>query len=122
VNELPDWMVEPLRLVLGDMGVAPRRLRFDGEYVRLQAGGERIAVWTGEQDRGEDLLVLLAERLQDEIAETRDLWGEARPECPGHTHPCSPELIDGSAWWVCPRDGRRVARIGSLGAPANGGR
>jgi hypothetical protein len=118
VSELPEWLVEPLRVVLGDMGVTARRLRYDGEYVWLQAGGERIAVWTDDEARGDELRVLLADRVQDEIVETRDLWGRPLPPCPGHTHPLSAELLDGSAWWVCPADRRRVARIGSLGAPA----
>ena len=116
MNELPDWLVEPLRVVLGDMGVSPRRLRFDGEYVRLQVGGERIAVWADLEERGDELVVRLADRLQEDISETRDLWGEPRPQCPGHTHPASAELLDNEAWWVCPRDRRRLARIGSLGS------
>lgn len=77
-------------------------------------------------DVGEESLVVeFADWLQEQfIAETTEAWGQARPVCPGHSHPAHPELIDGRAWWVCPADERPIAMIGKhpSSLPHNGGR
>ena len=62
-----------------------------------------------------ELLVALADWLQEQVSETRGAWREARPECPGHPHPAQAALIEGKAWWVCPVDGRQIAAIGRIG-------
>jgi hypothetical protein len=63
-----------------------------------------------------EMAVNLADHLQDQFfPETGGAWGQARPACPGHAHPAEPRLIDGVAWWTCPRDGRTFARFGMLG-------
>jgi hypothetical protein len=57
--------------------------------------------------------VELAYWLQDQFfPETSGASGDARPECPSHTHPAIPSELDGEAWWVCPTDGRRIGHIG----------
>lgn len=61
-----------------------------------------------------DLLVSLADGIQENLSETQAHWGEALPPCPRHPHPLRPIVADGTAWWSCPRDGSRIARIGAL--------
>jgi hypothetical protein len=60
-----------------------------------------------------EIVVEIARHLQDQVFDTEP-WGEPRPVCPGHPHPPDPKVIDGAAVWVCPRDGRVLAAIGSL--------
>ena len=114
---LPDWLQEPWGQALGDLqGAAPIPLKvtFDGENLELRepASPSITGIWVGEE-RGAALAVHLAYQLQDQFfPESEGAWGEARPPCPGHSHPATPELLDGEAWWTCPRDGRRIARFG----------
>jgi hypothetical protein len=68
-------------------------------------------------ESGARLLVRLAGQMQDFFHESAGAWGEARPPCPGHSHPARPEVLDGGAWWTCPADGRRIARVGALPCP-----
>jgi hypothetical protein len=68
-------------------------------------------VWSAPRS---ELLVALAEGMQENFSEMEAAWGEARPPCPGHGHPLSPVARDGIAWWDCPATGEAVARIGSL--------
>lgn len=76
-------------------------------------GGDRK--W-GDNFAPAELAVGLADYLQEQFfPETTEAWGQARPRCPGHGHPATPELIDGNAWWTCPLDGHAVARFGALG-------
>ncbi|MGD1056646.1 MAG: hypothetical protein ABR992_04450 [Solirubrobacteraceae bacterium] len=76
------------------------------------AGGDRE--W-GDRFTPAELAVGLADCLQEQFfPETAAAWGQARPACPGHTHPAEPRLIDGDAWWTCPRDGHALARFGML--------
>jgi hypothetical protein len=49
------------------------------------------------------------------LFESRGSWAQARPACPGHSHPASPMEIDGDAWWGCPYEDRAIAPIGRLG-------
>ncbi len=126
LEPLPDWLVqEVLDPVMADLQ-RPRPVLFE---LGLERRGDGGVVWlserhgTGAAGRGvpdrstprAQLLVEWADWLQEQVfPETRSAWGEARPECPGHPHPASAALLDGEAWWVCPRDGRRVGRIGQL--------
>jgi len=86
----------------------------------LREAGERsscVGCALFEGVRGAELIVHIADHLQEQFfPESRGAWGEARPECPAHTHPAAPALSDGEAWWVCPFDGRRLGLIGQLGA------
>jgi hypothetical protein len=120
---MPDWLQGPLDRALGDLqGDAPIPLEvtFDGADldVREAAGTHAVGVWVGEA-RGEELTVRIADQLIDQFfPESNRTWGQARPLCPGHTHPAEPHLRDGEAWWICPRDRRPLARIGELAQPA----
>ena len=108
-----------VNVVLHDLQLPdPLRLR-----VSADARGIRICddhgTSTGipiEFGGGPELVVDIADWLQEQFFfETRDAWGEARPACPGHTHPASAAVIDGQAWWTCPRDDRQISLIGRLG-------
>lgn len=77
------------------------------------AGGEDRE-W-GDEFTPAEMAVGLADYLQEQFfPEAAAAWGQARPLCPGHSHPAEPRLIDGDAWWTCPRDGHEVARFGAL--------
>lgn len=72
-------------------------------------------------DRVAELEVELAFGLQDQVfPESRAGWAQPRPACPGHPHPADPAVVDGAAWWTCPRSGERLCRIGQLGAATAG--
>ena len=125
---LPEWLRAAVDAVLGDLQ-HPHPLSLRVGY-DLSADGWPT-LWVSEEDdrfscvgcglndgvRGPELMVHIADYLQEQFfPESRGAWGEARPECPGHPHPALPELSDGQAWWVCPRDGHRLGLIGQLGA------
>ena len=68
----------------------------------------------------DSVLVRVADFLQEHVFDQLAVtWGEARPPCPGHPHPANAVLLDQEAWWVCPRTGDRLGRIGVL--PGSGG-
>jgi hypothetical protein len=72
-----------------------------------------------------EMMLEIAEILQDESAERSGGWGQARPSCPYHPHPARPAAWGGEAWWVCERRDERLYRIGSgevLAAAAATGR
>lgn len=87
-------------------------------------------LWVWETDEGDasgyragaekdpndpDELVRFADWLQEQFfPDTQGAWGEARPRCPGHSHPACAVVIDREAWWTCPSDGRQLGRIGEL--------
>jgi hypothetical protein len=57
--------------------------------------------WVPRSLAGPELLVLFADILQEDLAETSQGWGQARPPCPHHPHParpvCATERPGGSA-------------------------
>lgn len=122
----PPWLGDAVDAVLGDFQ-RPRAIDMEWRYepgdgmgtVWLRESGDEhgLAFWIPEQTReGSWFLLLLADWLQDQFfPDTRSAWGEARPECPGHPHPADTVLVADEAWWACPLDGRRIARIGRLG-------
>ena len=59
------------------------------------ASVHRSSLWLTDDE--EEACLHLAEKLQDDILEL--LWGPVWPQCPGHTHPAAPRLVDGNA--VC---------------------
>jgi hypothetical protein len=123
---LPAWLDRPAHAVLQDFQ-APTPVDIalsystpfgEGGWVALIVE-ERGAQWswssctvpTGLPDA--ELLVAIADGLQEQVfPEQYATWGEARPACPGHPHPTEPTVIADEAWWICPRDGRRIKRIG----------
>jgi hypothetical protein len=64
------------------------------------------------------VVVEVADRMQELFHEECEAWGQARPPCPGHQHPAKAELVEGAACWVCPNGGRIVAQIGRTSEPA----
>lgn len=73
--------------------------------------------WVPRSMTGPELLVLVADILQNELAETYDGWAQVRPACRRHPHPARPVVRDGDAWWICPRDDRSLYHIGQGAVP-----
>jgi hypothetical protein len=78
-------------------------------------------VWTAAQQRldhvghefGGETALRVMESLQLRLIEDRPehCW----PVCPRHRlHPLWIEPVDPDARWICPSDGRKVARLGEL--------
>lgn len=105
--------LDAILLVLRDMGIEGRPRRHDAEYVWVRLKGEPpLSIWLPEDEAPD--LVHIAGQLQNDASETEAHWGQALPPCPGHTHALDPDRIAGAAWWLCPADRHRVARIGEL--------
>jgi hypothetical protein len=122
----PAWLGEAVDAVLrdfqqpGPIAIEWRYEPGDGTgtvWLREPADVHGTALWIPDDPRGGvGFLVLLADRLQDQFfPETRSAWGEARPACSGHPHPARAVKVADAAWWTCPLDGRRIARIGHFG-------
>jgi hypothetical protein len=73
--------------------------------------------WVPRSLSGPQLLVLVADILQEALAETTAGWGQARPPCPDHPHPARPSVRGGEAWWICERNHERLYRIGNDEVP-----
>ena len=120
---VPEWLREVADAALADLQrPTPIRVRLGWEsgagILWVSEAGESgksgFEPWSEAPGAGE--VVRLADWLQEQFfPETRGAWGEARPECPGHSHPAEAVEIGGEAWWVCPVDGRRIAAIGQIG-------
>ena len=74
--------------------------------------------WVPRSLAGPDLLVLVADILQEDLAETGVAWGHARPPCPNHPHLALPVIHDSQAWWICRRDMTPLYRIGRGEVPS----
>ena len=122
---VPDWLRPRVDAVLGDMqrpvaieltlGYYPdEELEHFGVVLFRETDGMGFGFGVVTNGGEAELLVALAEGLQENFSELREAWGEARPECPGHSHPMAPVERDRAAWWACPADGTRIARIGTL--------
>ena len=71
----------------------------------------------------DQLIVRLADTVQDCIVESRRYRGQAWPRCPIHpsaNHPLSPRSIEGHSQWVCPVLGDSIAAVGMLPASGSG--
>lgn len=83
--------------------------------------GAGYGVWVHVDEAFEACVARLADQLQDAAVETLPGLGRPAvwPECPDHPdrHPLQALCVDGAAAWVCPREGRVVARIGELASP-----
>jgi hypothetical protein len=124
--ELPDWLQGPLDAVLRDLQ-QPERVAFAIRWEPPEDDDEPGMLWFSETGDvsgfgislfpmldPEEQKAMLAEHLPDHLAETAGAWGQGRPACPGHAHPATADVLDGVAVWLCPRDGRMLARIGEL--------
>jgi hypothetical protein len=121
--ELPRWLAAPASAVFDDIqggDPIPDLCLFAREMDHPDAvvlgvfesdgtGGGRSV---GRLADPVEMILEIAEILQDEVAETRGGWGQARARCPYHPHPARPAAHGGEAWWVCQRRGERLYRIG----------
>jgi hypothetical protein len=147
VGKPPDWLDEPANVVLRDLqgadpsaDIAVYAVRMDdlngltlgiAEPPMLTGSLPQLADdldpdehteygggnWVPRSLTGPELLVLVADILQEDLAETSAGWGQARPPCPYHPHPARPVVRDGEAWWVCERDDEPLYRIGQGEVP-----
>jgi hypothetical protein len=108
--------------VLNDLGVADLTPAYRDEPGPPGFGvigfdepdGSLFGFGVSRSDSRADLLVSLADGVQEHLPEARAHWGQALPPCPGHPHPMQPIIADAAAWWSCPLNGSRIARIGEL--------
>jgi hypothetical protein len=120
-EDVPGELARALDTVLADLQLP--------QPVDLQAGydSDTKTLWVSERganadylsgyeqrsERGGALIADLANWLQEQVMpETTGAWAEARPRCPGHAHPALACADADGAWWVCPTNNRRLARIG----------
>ena len=68
--------------------------------------------WVPRSLTGPELLVLIADLLQEGLAHSGVAWGQSRPPCPNHPHPARPAIHDREAWWICPHDNTPLYPIG----------
>jgi hypothetical protein len=120
-GQVPNWMKDVVsdlqrpKPINVQVGFAPAGIGGHFWIWELDAGGDSAGCGMGRDDSPE-ARVQLADWLQEQFfAETRGAWGEARPECPSHSHPAVSKELNGEAWWICPVDGHRVGQIGRLG-------
>ncbi|MBI5104557.1 MAG: hypothetical protein HZB46_06160 [Solirubrobacterales bacterium] len=119
-DPLPDWLREAVEPALADLQLPTPidlRVAWDAREQMLSViEPDRVTSYTPLlREPASELLVDLAGWLQEQVfPESEGAWGEARPACPGHAHMADPEVLDGAAWWICPVDGRRIGRIGTL--------
>lgn len=128
--ELPDWLAPRTHAVLDDIqgGDPVPGLRV---FATKATGTEALLVGLFEPDgqgglRGGgggttftqdtdpvQVLITIAEILQDKCSETCGGWAQARPPCPYHPHPARPAVRGGEAWWICERREERLYRVGA---------
>jgi hypothetical protein len=106
---VPAWLAEILDVVLRDLqrpepvairvGWTPADTDRSGLLWFEEVGHQGMTGVNVPETDDAYLTVLLADALQDQFfSETSAAWGEARPACPGHTHPAMVDLRDGAAW------------------------
>jgi hypothetical protein len=130
----PGWLTEAVEAVVADMQ-EPRPIDVEVSYGQCQwrdeicwevrvrerrelGEGGGVAFVVEPEVRGALLLYSFADYLQEYFfPETYGAWGEARPPCPGHTHPAAPSWDEQAdiTWWCCPATGRDIAPIGHYG-------
>jgi len=123
---IPAWLLEivepvladvqqptPIELLMGFQAPCTLWLSEPGD-----PGVDGFVPWDEAADTSPAVVRVIefADWLQEQfLFESRSAWGQARPACPGHTHPASATEIDGEAWWACPYESRPIAPIGRLG-------
>jgi hypothetical protein len=77
--------------------------------------GSGIGIWFAEDSTWPDVVVSVADVIQEGILEGAEHWGVAFPRCREHpNHPMNAEVISGVASWVCPRGEGTPIQIGEL--------
>lgn len=119
---VPDWIREAMERCLHDMqqpSPIDLRLEWSDDDALLQLwesgpDGSGGGFSFSHAQAGPELVDAIAHFLQDQIFwESRGAWAEARPMCPGHSHPATPKVLDDQAWWVCPESAKPLTIIGS---------
>lgn len=124
VSRLSD-LAQRVRADFGLLGHDPVCFRFvlDKENSKLgkilvNVGKEAVFGFGVDREASDaEIMVQIAEGLQDNLPELHATWGLALPECPRHAHPMYPREIKDEAWWICPRDGRRIKLMGNSNYP-----
>lgn len=117
---LPEWMREPVELALGDLqqdGAPAPELQWHPEGA--DAGVLVVTEPANASQRFErddavpaNVVVGVAEWLQEQLFGAPGLGAEARPVCPGHDHAMRPKFLYDVAWWACPASGSPIHPIG----------
>ena len=77
--------------------------------------GSGTGIWFQEDSAWPDVVVSVADVIQEAIIEGAEHWGVAFPMCPVHpTHPMDTGVVAGVASWVCPRGEGTPIQIGAL--------
>jgi hypothetical protein len=119
----PTWLAQVLDVVLRNLqrpqpvevriGWTPGASEVEGTLWFQEAGDTSITGVSVPPADEPYLVMHVADQLQEQFfPETIAAWGQARPHCPGHTHPAQADLRDGAAWWVCPSSRRPLWRVG----------
>src|ERR1700722_3270238 len=122
--ELPEWLAGPAAAVFADIQgddpisnlrlLATKTGHPDGAILGvLEPDGTGGGRSVSRHADPIEMILEIAEILQDECAERSGGWGQPRPPCPYHPHPARPALRGGEAWWVGERREERLYRIGT---------
>jgi hypothetical protein len=128
IGDVPPWVCEPTRAILPDLQsrdpIAKVVLDAKQEAVAPEAGiilGLAEAGLRGGRGGAipriphrPTLFVSVAAFLQDAFLDMDSGCAQARPACPYHDHPVHPTLMNGDAWWTCPR---REGALPGVGKP-----
>jgi hypothetical protein len=86
------------------------------------ADGSGIGIWFPDDSAWPDIVVAVADVIQEAIIEGAEHWGIAFPQCPAHpNHPMNAEVVAGVASWMCPRGEGAPMTIGTLDPTTSGG-
>jgi hypothetical protein len=81
----------------------------------LSVDGSEIGIWRPEELAWPEVVVSIADVIQEAIIEGAEHWGVAFPSCPTHgNHPMNAQVVDGVASWICPKEGAVPIHIGTL--------
>jgi hypothetical protein len=87
-----------------------------------RADGSAVGIWFPDDSAWPDLVVSVADVIQEAIIEGAEHWGIAFPQCPAHpNHPMNAEVAAGVASWVCPKGEGAPIDIGTLHPTTSGG-
>ena len=77
--------------------------------------GSAIGIWHQGDLLWPDLVVWVADIIQEGVIEGAEHWGVAFPTCRAHpNHPMDAQVVGDTASWVCPKQVGRPISIGSL--------
>ncbi len=81
----------------------------------LQGDGGAIGIWHPEDQEWPDLVVSVADIIQEGIIEGTEHWGVAFPMCAVHpNHPMEAQVVNAGAGWVCPKGAGEPVPIGRI--------